>query len=465
MTGQSVSGARVSVIGAGKSGVAAAILLAGRGASVLLSELGSLGEDEIERLRQCGVGVESGGHSERALDVDFSVVSPGIPPSASAVKALEERGIQLYSEIEVASWFCRARIVGITGTDGKTTTATLVHDIAAAEGSLRGNRAWGVGNIGVPFSAMVGEMEEGDTAVVELSSYQLERCVSFRPDVSVLTNITPDHLGRYDGSMERYAAAKFRICMNQKEGDTLIYNADDSLLEEHFGGGAFPFRRVPFSLEEPPSAGVMHNGVFLRDGEIVVARDGGERRVARTDGFLKNSFRGRHNIYNALAAVAVSEALGIGDGVVRDGLGAFQGVRHRQQFVRRLGGADWINDSKATNVNAMRQALEAVEGKIVLIAGGRDKGNDYRPVLPLVAEKVELLLSIGESRALLAEAFKGVARIQEAASLEGAVSLARAAAGEGWTVLFSPGCASFDMFRNFEERGDYFMQCVNSLEE
>jgi len=149
MTGQSVSGARVSVIGAGKSGVAAAILLAGRGASVLLSELGSLGEDEIERLRQCGVGVESGGHSERALDVDFSVVSPGIPPSASAVKALEERGIQLYSEIEVASWFCRARIVGITGTDGKTTTATLVHDIAAAEGSLRGNRAWGVGNIGV----------------------------------------------------------------------------------------------------------------------------------------------------------------------------------------------------------------------------------------------------------------------------------------------------------------------------
>ncbi|MDT9546550.1 MAG: UDP-N-acetylmuramoyl-L-alanine--D-glutamate ligase [Chlorobium sp.] len=465
MTEQGVSGARVSVIGAGRSGVAAAILLAARGASVLLSELGSVAKGEIGRLHQCGVEVETGGHSERVLDVDFGVVSPGIPPSAPGVKALEQRGIQLYSEIEVASWFCRARIVGITGTDGKTTTATLVHDIVTAEGPLQGSRCWGVGNIGVPFSAMVGQMEEGDTAVVELSSYQLERCESFRPDVAVLTNITPDHLARYGGSMKRYADAKFRICMNQKEGDTLIYNADDPLLEEHFCGGAFPFRRVPFSLHEPPSAALMQSGAFLRDGEIVVARDGSERRVVRTDGFLKNSFRGRHNIYNALAAVAVSDALGIDDGVVRDALGAFEGVRHRQQFVRRLAGSDWINDSKATNVNAMHQALEAVGGKIVLIAGGRDKGNDYSAVLPLVADKVELLLAIGESSQLLADAFKGVVRVQQAASLEGAVSLARAAAGEGWTVLFSPGCASFDMFRDFEERGEQFMQCVNSLEE
>jgi UDP-N-acetylmuramoylalanine--D-glutamate ligase len=441
------------------------MLLARNGASALLSELGPLAGEEVERLRRCGVAVESGGHSERALNVDFSVVSPGIPPSAPALKELEGRGIPLYSEIEVASWFCRAKIVGITGTDGKTTTATLVHEIAEAEGRLRGRGAWSVGNIGVPFSAMVENMKEGDAAIVELSSYQLELCVSFRPDVAVLTNITPDHLGRYGGSMQRYAEAKFRICMNQKEGDTLIYNADDPFLEEHFGGGAFPFRRVPFSLQEQPSAAVLEGGVFLRDGEIVVAGEGKGRGVVRTEEFLKNSFRGRHNIYNALAAVAVSGALGIGDGVVLDALRAFEGVRHRQQFVRHLGGSDWINDSKATNVNAMRQALEAVPGKIVLIAGGRDKGNDYGSLLPLAADKVELLLAVGESRPLLSAAFNGVVRVQEVGSLEEAVALARSFAGEGRTVLFSPGCASFDMFGNFEERGEHFIQCVNSMEE
>lgn len=459
-----LSGKKVSVIGAAKSGIAAAELLRNAGADVLLSDFGRIDESDVQRLEHKKITVEQEGHSERVYDVDLCVISPGIPPSAQVVKTMESKGVQIVSEIEIASRFCKARVVGITGTDGKTTTSTLIHRILAADGLRNGYRSFSVGNIGVPFSSLAKEMTSRDVAVVELSSYQLERCFTFRPDVAVITNITPDHLNRYEGDINRYAAAKFRIYANQGEGDTLIYNEDDPLLREHFAGWEFPFSIVPFGLEPAPRGGVDRRVVLL-DGESVVVRTStGKEEVIEVSEFLKNSFRGRHNISNVLAAVAAARALGIASEVVRSVLREFKGVEHRQEFVMTVDGASWVNDSKATNINAMRQALEAVPGSCVLIAGGQDKGNDYSSIAVLVREKVSLIIAMGESKGKITAAFEGIAPVKEAGSLADAVSIAHEASVSGETVLFSPGCASFDMFENFEDRGAKFKQCVHQLQ-
>ena len=460
-----LSGKKVSVIGAGKSGIAVARLLQRKGAEVLLSEFGPLRDAEAASLRDQQISVEQQGHSERVYDADFAVISPGIPPHVPVVQGLLKRGIALYSEIEIASLFCRARIVGITGTDGKTTTSTLVHRICEVDGERNGYRAYCVGNIGVPFSSMVLDMQPHDIAVVELSSYQLERCVTFRPEVSVITNITPDHLDRYEGDLRKYAAAKFRIYANQGPLDTLIYNGDDPLLAAHFVAGreGFAFRIIPFGLEPLIEEGG-DGPLVLLDGDTIVRRTvNGDEPVIKTSEFQKESFRGRHNVSNVLAAVAVAGALGIDNESAGLALREFGGVEHRQEFVLTLNGAGWINDSKATNINAMRQALEAVPGKVVLIAGGRDKGNDYASISSLVQKKVRLLIALGESQARILSAFEGIVPVQPASSLQDAVALARQGAGEGDTVLFSPGCSSFDMFENFEERGRIFKQCVHQL--
>jgi len=308
-------------------------------------------------------------------------------------------------------------------------------------------------------------MTSGDLSVVELSSYQLEGCVSFRPEVAVITNITPDHLDRYGGDMQAYAAAKFRIYASQRNADTLIYNHDDPILREHFSGGerAFPFRVVPFGIGD----GVIRSGfseAFVFEGEEIVhwKPDLSEPVMAGAE-FLKSSFRGRHNIYNALAAVAAADALGISRDSVRSALAGFCGVEHRQEFVRCIDGVDWINDSKATNVNALLQALNAVPGRIVLIAGGRDKGNDYSVLAQAVRRKVSAVIAIGEATENVCRAFESITATFRAESLEEAVSLARQAAHAGDTVLFSPGCASFDMFENFEERGRLFKHYTRSL--
>jgi len=460
-----VTGKKVSVIGAGKSGMAAAELLCRKGARVLLSEFGRIGAEGLLRLQDMPITVEQEGHSERVYDADFSVLSPGIPPFAEVVKTMEAKGIPLYSEIEIASFFCKARIVGVTGTDGKTTTSTLLHRLFEADGCRRGYRAFSVGNIGVPFSSMVPEMSVGDVAVVELSSYQLERSPTFRPDVAVLTNITPDHLDRYGGELSRYAAAKFRIYANQGREDTLVYNEDDPILREHFFNGRerFPFRVIPFGMESVAGIRRDYPVVFLEKESVVVRTLNGDEPFLVISDFLKNSFRGRHNISNVLAVVAVARAMGIDKEVVCQILREFRGVEHRQEYVETINGVDWVNDSKATNINAMRTALEALPGTAVLLVGGRDKGNNYASIAEIVRKKVSLLIALGESQAKIVSAFKGVVPVEAVASLEDAVLLAHHAAQRGQTVLFSPGCASFDMFNNFEERGMKFKQCVHQL--
>ena len=462
-----LTGKKVSVIGAGKSGMAAAELLCRKGAKVLVSEFGRIGAVELSRLKEMPLTFEQEGHSVRVYDADFCVISPGVPPHAEVVTTMQAKGIPLFSEIEIASRFCKAKIVGITGTDGKTTTSTLVHRICEEDGRQHGYRAFSVGNIGVPFSSLVLDMNIGDVAVVELSSYQLERSPTFRPDVAVITNITPDHLDRYGGEMRRYAAAKFRIYANQGGEETLIYNDDDLLLREHFIDGTerFPFRIVPFGME--PAVGTKPASciVFLEGDALTVRTVDGDERVLETSEFLKNSFRGRHNISNVLAAVAVARVLGIDNEVVRLVLGEFRGVEHRQEYVMTINGADWVNDSKATNIKAMRQALEALPGTAVLIAGGRDKGNDYASITGLVRKKVSLIIAVGESRGKIVAAFKGVVPVEAVVSLNDAVVFAHNAVKPGQTVLFSPGCASFDMFNNFEDRGMQFKQCVRQLSQ
>lgn len=453
----------VSVIGAGKSGLAAAGLLMKAGARPFVSEFGAIAPEVCAALCQAAIPYEAGGHSERVYDAALCIVSPGIPGAAPVIVEFERRGIPVVSEIEAASWFCRSRIIAITGTDGKTTTATLIHRICDVDAHARGYRSFSVGNIGVPFSSKVLETAPEDIVVLELSSYQLERCFTFRPDVAVLTNITPDHMDRYGGDIEAYAAAKYRIHANQGPVDTVIYNHDDPILRAHFDtGGTWPFRVVRFSLHGGASCSASAC-VTVCDGELVATNDGDAAAVIGVGEFLKPSFRGEHNLYNALASVAAARAVGIPDEAIRRGLAEFGGVEHRQEFAGSALGIDWINDSKATNVNAMRQALQAVPAGMVLIVGGRDKGNDYGPVIPLVREKVAGIVAIGESRDKIADAFGGIVPVVTAGTLREAVRQASRLAISGSTVLFSPACSSFDMFRDFEDRGEQFKQLVREL--
>ena len=464
MNPEALHGKSVSVLGAGKSGLAAAELLVKVGARPFVSEYGAIGQEAQEFLLTLGVPFEQGGHSGRVHEAEFCIVSPGIPQTAPVLQEMDAGYLPVFSEIELASWFCRARIIGITGTDGKTTTATLIHRICEVDGLRCGYRAFSVGNIGVPFSSKVLEMGPKDIAVLELSSYQLERCYSFRPDIAVLTNITPDHMDRYGGDINEYARTKFRIHEAQGDGETLIYNYDDPMLRAHFDRQKpWPFRVVRFGLKSGSLGDGSTDFVSIADGAIVTRTGGVQEEVIRVEEFMKPSFRGDHNLYNALASVAAGRSAGIPAEVIAVSLEQFNGVEHRQEFAGSACGLDWINDSKATNVNAMRQALQATPGGMVLIAGGRDKGNDYSVLVDLVREKVACIIAIGESRQKIVDAFRGIVTVQPAESLREAVTLAARAGSPGSSVLFSPACSSFDMFSNFEDRGLQFKQLVREL--
>jgi UDP-N-acetylmuramoylalanine--D-glutamate ligase len=454
MSETTVQGKAVSVIGAARSGVAVARLLARHGATVFVSDAGpeaTLGE-QLSMLRALGAQVETGGHTERILEADLVVVSPGVPSTIPILREAERREIRVVGELELASWFCPAPIIGVTGTNGKTTTTTLIgrmlHD---------GKRKHAVGgNIGNAFSTMLEDLDAHSIAVLEVSSFQLDHIESFRPAVAILLNITPDHLDRYDHKFEKYIAAKCRIFENQTLDDTLIYNFDDAETREQVRRFAsLHVRTLPFGLERQ-----FEEGAFLEEGKLVTILRGVRSEILPSE---EITIRGIHNLYNSMAAVLAAQAFGVGVPSLRATLRNFRGVEHRLEFVRELRGVQYVNDSKATNVDSVWYALQAFREPIVLLLGGRDKGNDYTRLQELVESRVRAIVAIGESAGTVVKAFGTLKPVVMASSMEDAVSRAAGLAQQGDVVLLSPACASFDWFRNYEHRGEVFKQLVLAL--
>jgi UDP-N-acetylmuramoylalanine--D-glutamate ligase len=428
-------------------------MLRGEGARVFVSDTkpAEASADVASRLEELGVEYEFGGHTARVLEADTIVLSPGVPGDIPILREAAGRGIEIVSEIEIASRRCRAPIVAITGTNGKTTTTELTGAIFRAAG----RRTFVAGNVGLAFSEVALDADEESVVVLEVSSFQLERISTFRPAVAVILNITPDHLDRY-ASLEEYAEAKFRITMNQGDGDTLIYNADDTSLR------ALPERShargVGFSITQQ-----LDEGAWQRDGRLIMrsTSNSTEQELMRVDEIL---IRGPHNLYNSMAAALSAGSLGIGSDVIADTLRSFPGVPHRLEPVRELDGIRYVNDSKATNVDSLWYALNSFSEPIVLIAGGKSKKNNYEPILPLLRKHVKAVVLIGEATEEMEEAFADhVQTLRAGYDMGAAVEMARTVAVPGDVVLLSPACASFDMFNNYEHRGDVFKSLVEGL--
>jgi len=445
----------VVVVGAAKSGLAAARLLKTKGADVFLTDSGTMSEAVKARLTADGIAFEDGGHSDRAFTAEFMVVSPGVPDEAPIVQAYLSAGKKVHSEIELASWFDQGRIVAVTGSNGKTTTASWLDHVwstAKAPHLL-------AGNIGIAYSDVVSESGSHTTSVLEVSSFQLDHIDTFRPNVGILLNITPDHLNRYQYKFENYVASKMRLCENQRDGDVFIYWQEDPVvapLVAALKGKPGAPRFMAFSDESRPE-----EGIFVRDGQIFFHLNHQEEFLMLVEDL---GLRGRHNLHNGLATALAARVSEIKNEFIRESLMRFEGVEHRLENVRTLDGVSYINDSKATNVNAVWYALDSVKNPMVLILGGRDKGNDYSELIPQIHAKVHTIIAIGEGKAAIETQLKEhVPNFVVAETMEQAVKLGKKAAKRGETVLLSPACASFDMFENYEHRGREFKKYVNQL--
>lgn len=450
-----ISGKTIVIVGGARSGVAAAVLLQRMGATVFVTDAGLLSEPSRIVLTEKNIPFEEKGHSDRAKIADFAVVSPGVPDEAPLVQYFFFNGIPVYSEIEVACWFNRSRLTAVTGSNGKTTTTSWLRHLweTAERPALVG------GNIGVPVSELVQDTGAEKDLILEVSSFQLDHIETFRPRVSMILNITPDHLNRYQNKFKYYVASKMRIIRNQLPSDFLIYNFDDPVLKEQIGViGVKPEgpARIPFSLTE-----TLETGAFLRDDQIVIRLNGQEEVLLHKD---EVSLRGRHNLANSMAVALAGHLNGIDAQHIRKSLKTFEGVEHRLEQVRILNGVTYINDSKATNVNAVWYALQGIKAPVVLILGGQDKGNNYRELTDQVKKKVHSMIAIGEARAAIREQIsRDALYFFEADSMKEAVQIAFRQARKGEVVLLSPACASFDMFQNYEHRGQVFKEAVNAL--
>ncbi len=442
----------VSVIGAARSGVAVAKLLQSQGAKVLVSDKEPESKliSHIPHLTSARIEFELGGHTERVYDCSLMVISPGVLSNAPVVREAQSRGIKVVSELEVASRFCKAPIVAITGSNGKTTTTTLLGRILADAKK----KHVVAGNIGTAFSAVVLGLAETDVAVLEVSSFQLDHCETFRPNIAVILNITPDHMDRYENSMEKYAASKARVFMNQTADDVLIYDADDEWTARTVSQAKS--RTVGFSTQKH-----LLEGAFVVEAEMVTVLSGKRSPVISTN---EISLRGTHNLYNAMAATLAGQLLGVSVASIRATLKNFKGVEHRLEFVRELNGVKYYNDSKATNVDSVWYALQAFTEPIVILLGGRDKGNDYSRLAELVKNNVRAVVAIGESAEKVERAFLGLKPISRATSMQDAVGTAQRLAKAGDVVLLSPACASFDWFENYEHRGTIYKELVHQLQ-
>lgn len=441
----------IVILGAAESGVGAAILAKKMGAKVFLSDFGKISNKYISAVKELGIDWEEQKHStERILRADLIIKSPGIPDSVQLIKDARRKGIPVISEIEFAGYFNTAKTICISGSNGKTTTASLTYHILKRAGINVGL----AGNIGESFAKQVAT-KNFDWYVLELSSFQLDGMFEFRADIAVLLNITPDHLDRYGYVMQNYVDSKFRITQNQGKNDWFIYNLDDPIICEELSKRELPAQRAPFSLQN-----TVDQGGYINNQEQITINIKDQFTMSIHDLALK----GKHNAANSLASGITSRILEIRKEVVRESLSDFVNVEHRLEFVAKVHGIEFINDSKATNVNSTWFALESMDKLTVWIVGGVDKGNDYQDLMPLVKEKVKAIICLGKDNSKIIEAFSDVIdEIYEAKSAAEAVAYGYRLAKKDETVLLSPACASFDLFENYEERGNEFKKAVRSL--
>lgn len=443
--------ARLVILGGGESGVGTAILGLKKGFEVFVSDKGEIKDEYKEVLEHFGIEWESGQHTEaKILNADMVMKSPGIPDKVPLIKELVAKGIPVISEIEFASRFTDATIIGITGSNGKTTTTMMTYHLVK-EGGLNAGMA---GNIGDSYAKMVAE-QDFDHYVLEISSFQLDGIVDFKPHVAVITNITPDHLDRYEYKFENYIASKFRIAMNQDEQDYLIYDADDEVLVDWLKKHPVRSKLIPFTLK-----GEVEEGAWLENDTIKIKLE--HKTLEMSTDIL--ALEGQHNVKNTMAASMAALLVKVRKETIRQSIQSFQGAPHRLEKVLKINHVEYINDSKATNVNATFYALDGIKKPIVWIVGGVDKGNDYSELMSLVREKVKGIICLGVDNSKIKDAFGNVIDLMiETYSMEEAVKVAYKMAERGDAVLLSPACASFDLFQNYEDRGNQFKNAVKNL--
>lgn len=442
---------RVVILGAGESGVGAALLASGKGLGVFVSDRGKIREDYKKTLEDAGIEFEEGKHSQGLiLEAQEIIKSPGIPDTVPIVIDAKKKGIPVISEIEFAGRYTNATKICITGSNGKTTTTSLTYHLLKTAGLDVGI----AGNIGKSFAWQLSQQDH-KYFVLELSSFQLDGIKDFKAEIAILLNITPDHLDRYDNSFDKYAESKMRITLNQTENDAFIRCTDDETINSLADGKEFSQKKYGFSIQRKTEEGA------YADNKKVVFNLKGETFDMTLE---ELALQGKHNIYNSMAAGIAAKLVGIRKETIKQCLSDFQNVEHRLESVANIHGIEFINDSKATNINSVWYALESLNNKVIWIAGGIDKGNDYTKLFELVKQKVKAIVCLGIDNEKLIDAFKDkVEFITETSSAEEAVSVAYYLARKGDTVLLSPACASFDLFENYEERGRKFKDAVKAL--
>ena len=446
-----VKGKKISVIGAARSGVGAAKLVKKLGGIPFVSDF-SLEEklnESLNQLKKENINYEFGGHSDRVYDSALMIISPGVPNDSSVVQNARGKGIKLISEVEFAYHYCKGKIIAITGTNGKTTTTSLCGHVF----NTCGYKTHVAGNIGLAFSEIVLDVKEGEFVSLEVSSFQLDLIENFKPAVALILNITPDHLNRYENSIQKYAESKQRIYENQNENDFLILNKDSQTviqyLVDHKSNSFY------FSLNEE-----LINGCFYTGDSVIFRINNKETfRCIRSD----INIRGEHNLANAMAVICAAKVFNLDNKGIVKGLKTFESVEHRLELVRKIDGVTYVNDSKATNVDSVWYALKSFDEPILLILGGQDKGNDYEQIKPLVLQKVKKIYAIGSSAEKVYNFFHHDVKVEIEKSMQDAVKSSCREAKSGDVVLLSPACASFDMFNNYEHRGKVFKEAVNKL--
>lgn len=442
---------RLVILGAGESGRGAAILAKNKGYDVFISDAGSVPPASKSLFEDLGVTYEENHHSlEKILTADIVVKSPGIPEETAVIQAVRSAGIDIKSEIEFAFGYCSAKIIGITGSNGKTTTSMLVHHLLHKAGMNVGL----AGNIGNSFAQQVAE-KNYEYYVLEISSFQLDDIQTFSPEIGIITNITPDHLDRYQNDFSRYISAKLSLTAHQSAHQFLLFNADDPVLVNAINKSSTIAQQIPYGFSDKAQEGTQYKH------DTITIKEKQRTTMINTTQF---PLQGRHNLLNAMAAITVARLLDVSKESIRESLSSFTAVSHRLEHVLKIQNRTYINDSKATNVNATFFALESMEGPTVWIVGGQDKGNDYSSLLPLVRKKVKAIICLGVDNDKIIESFSPVVDLMvETQSMKEAVQMAHNLANKKEYVLLSPACASFDLYKNYEDRGNQFKAAVREL--